>query len=408
MIIKIQPDVPKAQALKATAEITLQRLGETDREKYPTNTLTDYYDSMHKLMDAISSIDGIKAKGDGAHKELIDYIAKTYAVEEPIKDFLQQMREYRNRIAYEGFSIHKNYILNNDEKIQMIIKKLSELIDKKMMKNQYQDPWATFAQKYKPSNSPITPSAGDLAIVEKYLKQILQKTKKPDVHMLGCTFGYRKLLAQHKIPVVLVDLQENMYKINTEILEEEKCEKRQERFVKENWCTMNLGKEFDLILGDFVIENIMKEHKDAFFVNIRKHLKKDGLFITRNEVQTEKNEPEEAFFAKYKNKKITSSLIDDFWFDVLKQFGMDRQTDIMSNKDAWEKCVKTAEKYPFMKELVKQTEQQRPVGDHKLWCVLPYAEQKAEIERYFTIIEMAYGKDYPHWNVCPTHVCGKK
>lgn len=408
MIIKIQPDIPKAQALKVMAEITLQRLSETDREKYPTNTLTDYYDSIHKLMDAISSLDGIKAKGDGAHKELIDYIAKTYTFEEQLKEFLQQMRDYRNRIAYEGFSIHKNYILNNDEKIVMIIKKFGDLLDKKMMKNPYQDPWATFAQKYKPSNSPITPSAGDLAVVEQHLQQILKRNKKPDVLMLGCTFGYRKLLALHKIPVTLVDLQENMYRINTEILEEEGCGERQETFIKENWCTMNLEKEFDLILGDFVIENIMKENKDAFFMNVQKHLKKDGLFITRNEVQTEKNEPEEAFFGKYKNKKITSALIDEFWFDVLKQFGMNRETDIMSNKEAWEKCTTAAQKYPFMKELVKETEHQRPVLDEKLWCVLPYAQQKAEIENYFMIIEMAYGKDYPHGDVCPTHVCKKK
>ncbi len=408
MIIKIQPDIPKAQALKAMAEITLQRLGETDREKYPTNTLTDYYDSVHKLMDAISSLDGMKAKGEGAHKELIEYMAKTYQFEEPIKEFLQQMREYRNRIAYDGFTIHKNYILNNDEKIQMIIKRLYELLDKKMSKNPYQDAWAVFAQKYKPSRSPITPSVGDLAIVEQYLQQILKKNKKPNVLMLGGTFSYRKLLARYKIPVTLVDLHEKMDKINTEILEEEGCGERQETFIKENWCTMNLDKEFDLILGDFVIENIMKENKDAFFTNVQKHLKKDGLFITRNEVQTEKNEPEEAFFAKYKNKKITSALIDEFWFDVLKQFGMNRETDIMSNKNAWEQCTTAAQKYLFMKGLVKETEHQRPVLDEKLWCVLPYSEQKAEIENYFTIIEMVYGKDYPHWDVCPTHVCRKK
>ena len=407
MIMKIQPDLPKAQALKTMAEITLQRLSETNREKYPTNALTDYYDSMHKLMDAISSIDGIKTKGDGAHKELIDYIAKTYTFDEQTKGCLQQMREYRNRIAYEGFTIHKNYILNNDEKIQTIIKKLHELLDRKMGKNLYQDSWDVFARKYKPSRSPITPSVGDLAIIERYLKQILQKNKKPDVLMLGCTFGYRKLLAKYNIPVTLVDLHEKMYEINTEILDEEGCDERHETLVKDDWCTMNLGKEFDLILGDFVIENITKENKDAFFTNIRKHLKDDGLFITRNEVQTEKNEPDEQFFAKYKNKKIIPALIDDFWFDVLKQFGMNRTTNIMSNKDAWEKCMMAAEKYPFMKELMSATEQQRPVTDHKLWCVLPYAEQRAEIEKYFKIVEMAYGKDYPHWEVCPTHVCEK-
>ena len=106
------------------AEITLERLENTDREKYPTNTLNDYYDSIHKLMEALSMLNGIKMKGEGAHQELIDYIAKQYNFDEQTRQFLQQMRDYRNRISYEGFMIHKNYIILNQEKIKNIIKKL--------------------------------------------------------------------------------------------------------------------------------------------------------------------------------------------------------------------------------------------------------------------------------------------
>jgi len=59
MIIKIRPDKSKSRSLKIIAEITLERLENTDREKYPTNTLNDYYDSIHKLMEAISMLNGI-------------------------------------------------------------------------------------------------------------------------------------------------------------------------------------------------------------------------------------------------------------------------------------------------------------------------------------------------------------
>ncbi len=124
MIIKIRPDKSKSRSLKIMAEITLERLEDTDREKYPTNTLNDYYDAIHKLMEALSMLNGIKIKGEGAHQELIDYIAKQYNFDEQTRQFLQQMRDYRNRISYEGFMIHKNYIVLNQEKIKNIIKKL--------------------------------------------------------------------------------------------------------------------------------------------------------------------------------------------------------------------------------------------------------------------------------------------
>ncbi len=124
MIFKIKPDEQKAKALMAMAETTLKRLKDTDMEKYPTNTLTDYYDVIHKLMEAIALANGVKVKGEGAHKELIDYIAKQYDFNEQTRLFLQQIRDYRNRISYEGFMVHKNFIILNQAKINLIIKKL--------------------------------------------------------------------------------------------------------------------------------------------------------------------------------------------------------------------------------------------------------------------------------------------
>lgn len=124
MILKGQSDPQKAEALKKMAEITLQRLKEIETLKYPSNTLVDYYDTVHKLLEAITLQQGIKIKGEGAHQELIDYVAKNYFLDEQTRLFLQQMRDYRNRISYEGFMIPKNYILLNEKKIKEIIKRL--------------------------------------------------------------------------------------------------------------------------------------------------------------------------------------------------------------------------------------------------------------------------------------------
>ncbi|MBT3408295.1 hypothetical protein HOK68_01100 [Candidatus Woesearchaeota archaeon] len=124
MIIKQTPDLQKAKSLQIMAKITLERLNKTDIEKYPSNTLLDYYDIIHKLMDAILLKDGIKIKGDGSHKELIDQMFKKNYINQQLKIFLQQMREYRNRISYEGFMINLNYIELNKKYIKEIINSL--------------------------------------------------------------------------------------------------------------------------------------------------------------------------------------------------------------------------------------------------------------------------------------------
>jgi len=104
------------------AKITLERLEKTDMEKYPSNTLVDYYDVIHKLMEALIIRTGIKVKGEGAHQELIEHIAKQKIIDEQTRRFLQQMRDYRNRIAYEGFMVNKNYISLNNARIKNIIR----------------------------------------------------------------------------------------------------------------------------------------------------------------------------------------------------------------------------------------------------------------------------------------------
>ncbi len=121
MITNITPDPQKAKALRKMAEITLERLSLTPIEEYPSNTLNDYYDAIHKLMEALLLIKGIKVRGEGAHQELIDLACKELGLPESTREFLQGMRDYRNRISYEGFSVNKNYINSNKERIERII-----------------------------------------------------------------------------------------------------------------------------------------------------------------------------------------------------------------------------------------------------------------------------------------------
>ncbi|MBI2141656.1 hypothetical protein HYU16_04520 [Candidatus Woesearchaeota archaeon] len=120
----------KSQALRKIAEVTLERIKDTDIDKYPSNILVDYYETIHKLLEAITSIEGTKIKGEGAHQELIDYVTKNYSLDEQTRQLLQQMRDYRNRISYEGLMINKNYILLNEKKLKEIIELLLDKLSK--------------------------------------------------------------------------------------------------------------------------------------------------------------------------------------------------------------------------------------------------------------------------------------
>jgi len=127
---KIKIDKEKAKSLQIMANISLKRLNQTEKQKYPPNTVNDYYGIIHKLCESLSLINEIKFREEGAHKELIDFIMQKYNFSYQNKLFLQEMRELRNRISYEGFQIHKNYIKLNQKQITEIIDRLIKLNQK--------------------------------------------------------------------------------------------------------------------------------------------------------------------------------------------------------------------------------------------------------------------------------------
>ena len=133
MIIKVQTDKQKAKSLREMAVITFERLKETDKEKYPSNTLTDYYDIMRRLMESLTCLGGVKIKGEGAHQLIIDYICDNYKFNTATKRFIQEMRDYRNKISYEGFSVKAIYIKTNVKRIEEIIATLLKLVDEKLI-----------------------------------------------------------------------------------------------------------------------------------------------------------------------------------------------------------------------------------------------------------------------------------
>lgn len=132
MITRTARDKEKASVLISMSRTTLERLKQTDKEKYPSNTLTDYYEIIRKLMEALNILDGIKVKGEGAHIEIINLVCKDYNFPESDREFLQQLRDYRNRIAYEGFYVNADYIKLNSKRIEKMIATLIRISEKKL------------------------------------------------------------------------------------------------------------------------------------------------------------------------------------------------------------------------------------------------------------------------------------
>lgn len=127
---KVNPDPEKAKSLVKMSKKIKNRIDETNLEKYPSQVMKDYYEILKQLMEAIASLDGVKTKGKGAHKRLIDWIAKKYNLPERDRQFLQQIRVYRNRISYEGLSIDVGYLKRNKGKLEGFIRKFREIVKK--------------------------------------------------------------------------------------------------------------------------------------------------------------------------------------------------------------------------------------------------------------------------------------
>jgi len=124
---EITPDKQKADALIKLAGKILERINKTNVEEFPSLVLKDYYDSIHELFEAICYIDGLKFEGDAAHIDLINYISKAYELGEINRKFLQELRDERNHISYEGLEINYDNLKKIKNKIEKIIS-LSKII----------------------------------------------------------------------------------------------------------------------------------------------------------------------------------------------------------------------------------------------------------------------------------------
>ena len=139
-----------------------------------------------------------------------------------------------------------------------------------------------------------------------FLKEkIMEKGKSCSVLILGSAPEYRNLCGQLGIKATIIDFR----KYNYEYLGKEVRKKSRECFFEADWLSAPLGKKFDIILGDNVINVISKKHTLILLHNISEMLRDDGLFLPRSYVRdnAEHYTPEK-IISEYRGRKQCLSL----------------------------------------------------------------------------------------------------
>lgn len=284
------------------------------------------------------------------------------------------------------------------------------MVRKDSKDNSFHEPWKIFAERYLYATSPSTPSDDDMKVIEEELKAFLKNTSKAkndmNVLILECTIRYRELLAKYGIKTTLADLNEEMYKVNTYSIENRKVvdiKELNEKLIIANWVDMDLKQKFDIILGDFVLPNIMPEQRKNFLVNIKKHLAEDGMFITRACNHPKRPCTSQQIVEYYANKPLTQQYNNELWMDVFYSYAYDEKTHRVHNEEGYLKFKEAMKSYPKMKAWVKFFEEKMPIAK-KTWIIFKEDEQEKELSKHFKIIRKSFSKDYKGWWYCPTYV----
>ncbi len=135
-LIKVAPDKEKAKSILKMVDTTIEMIKVLDVTKFSSNVTKEYYDVIRELISVVLLLDGCKTHGEGAHKKLVEYLQSNYKeFNEYQISLIDDLRITRNKIAYDGFFVDKDYIERKINDIKEIIDKLKEIIKKRYQHN---------------------------------------------------------------------------------------------------------------------------------------------------------------------------------------------------------------------------------------------------------------------------------
>ena len=133
-LLKVTPNKERVRSILKLVDVTLEMIDSLDHKKFITLITRDYYDIIRELITALLLLDGFKTEGEGAHKKLIEYLSIAYKNDFKRHEIilLEDLREKRNKISYEGLFVTENYLISREQEIKSIISMLKETINKKL------------------------------------------------------------------------------------------------------------------------------------------------------------------------------------------------------------------------------------------------------------------------------------
>ena len=132
-LIKITPDQEKAKSILKMVDTTLEMIEVIDHSQFSSNVIKEYYDVIRELISIILLLDGYKTYGEGAHKKLIEYLRRqNLGFTEYEISLIDELRITRNKVAYDGFFIERDYVEMKRRDIQLMVSKLKDIIKKKL------------------------------------------------------------------------------------------------------------------------------------------------------------------------------------------------------------------------------------------------------------------------------------
>lgn len=130
MIIKVVPDKEKVRSILNLIKARENFVSLIDAEKFSTIVAENYYEIIKELATALLLLNGLKATGENAHKDLIDYLLN-YGFEEDEVMLMNDLRIKRNKSSYEGKQVDNAYLQIKKNKFLDLINKLKDVINNK-------------------------------------------------------------------------------------------------------------------------------------------------------------------------------------------------------------------------------------------------------------------------------------
>jgi len=130
VLIKTMPNKERVESVLGMISLIERRIALQNKTEFSPLVLIDYYEVINELMTALLLCDGFKTL---SHKDLIEHIKSNYSeITQYEIGLIDKLRVLRNRVVYEGFKIHHDYLDKNKLTYIQIIKKLKSLVKKRL------------------------------------------------------------------------------------------------------------------------------------------------------------------------------------------------------------------------------------------------------------------------------------